>query len=391
LLESATEPADQMALKAALANYYARQLREGSYLTRKGKTVAVVCTDASRVASVPVVAKYLDCRFAAPIADRVAALAAGGVAGSSDETQPIKTTIDLMLDARAKAQAKIQNHPIQQVLDVREWVEENNSLWTAPLVTSYGSPCAVQVSALLGELSQAATSDTDRQALREAVGKRLASIYTGSVLNFREALGDVAHQQSDQAGVTASKLARGNCLGKVLDRLFPEQIGRYVAAHIAAAGDGSAPSVVIGGRVELLVKARADHKLKDAKNGAWNGANPAKRQPERAAKAQHLVDARERISARLRTQAPAENHRQAAQDLADHVPFASREERDSVFATLDYAKNRKNNPECEPGTEFMHGWPLSKDASVALDQAILHERSTKSMPAAPADTQPSKD
>jgi hypothetical protein len=387
LLGSAATPADQRVLKELLRNFFNQSGNSHRHplYWNEGQAIALR-VDVSTMVHDPAIAKYLDRRFAAPIAARVAKLTDSSGAAPSDEVETEKTSLDAMLDVRAQMAVKIQSHPIQQVLDVRAWVKDDAALWTEPLETSYGSPCQAQVTELLTELRQAATSDADQQALRQAIGKGLGRFY------FCNELGDVAHQQSSQAGVTAKELAKDYQLGKVLDRLFPAQIAQYVDAHIAAAGDGSAPSEVMGGRVELLVKARADMKLVEAKVAAWNGASPA-RQTQRAAKAQHLVDARARMSAQLRSPAAAGNHQRAVQDLAGHVTFASDAERDSVFAALNYAKDGKVNPDCKPGTEFMHGWPLSKDAAVALDQAILYERSRKHMavaPPAPVDPTPSK-
>jgi hypothetical protein len=348
---------------------------------------------AARIANRAEMKPFLNSAFAAQIAAGVAAR----TGGSRKDVHPAKIPgpLGLLVEARIddqireiKRTALINKHPIQVALDIREIVPSDSDFWENPILTSYDTPCAEDVVALLGELSQAATTATDKSNLRDAIGTIcfLSGLnpWSGKEKEDIKALADVAHQQSSELKKAARKLASNKTLAQVIDNIYAQPIAAYVAAQVAAQGRGNVPTEVVGGRAEPLVQARAEAQMEAAKKEAFEQADRTTSPKQRAARAEILVDAREKMSAQLRGDSISPTRRERlTKALGTHVAFASPQERDQVLNALSYEEQGQRNPDCEPGEKFLHGWPLSKDGTVALDQAILYERDRRRIPLAP--------
>jgi hypothetical protein len=322
--------------------------------------------------------------------DRFAQLRRGGAGPSDEVLAVVPGPVVLLLEARVRAltaqkkaaverEETIQNHPIQQVLDIRDYVD-NGAAWTRPLESCSPIPCAAQVAELVRALSQAEMMGTDKIHLQRAVGRILSST-TGELEKFA----DVACQKSRTVGESAEAVANYRPMADFLDVLYARQMAQYVDAHIVAAGAGTAPRQVqgVGERVHLLVRARADNQLKALKKAACLQANTDCSASQRAQNAGLIVDARESLSAQLRCSALSPERRaQLTLELDGHVEFESAQECDQVRSALGYAQQGKRNPDSAPGEKFLDGWPLSNHAAVALDQVTGYERTRRHVPVA---------
>jgi hypothetical protein len=378
-----------------------------------GRENKEVASAANMLANLPGISPALERIFAPFITRRVAQLSRGGADSSDEVVAVLPGGVGLLVEAKARAyiereeatargkevqrklEVTIENHPIQKVLDVRSMVCDDAS-WKRPLVTSYGVPCERQVAELVRELSQAATSAKDQKDLKNVVAHLFNSrdFWRASVMTD---FVDVAHQQNRMVDQTAKLVIRHNPgMGGLLDSLYGAQIAQYVEAHAAAAGAGSAPSEVpgVGGRVQLLVQARADMEVKAMKEKAWQKVNTGTGIMRLSQNAEYLVDAREAMSAELRTKDISHERRAyLTEELDGHEVFKSTQERDQVLKALSIssldARGRKvlnalgtsrldaRSRDREPGEQFLNGWPLSDNAAKALDQVILYERTRK--------------
>jgi hypothetical protein len=425
LIAFGTTEADKLDLKKALAHCFESALNS-SYLCEwmeafsrlaccpspAGRENKQVAWAADMLANLPGISPALERIFAPSIARRVAQLSRDGVGSSDKVVAVLPGGVSLLVEAKARAYIKreeatardkevqrklevtIENHPIQKVLDVRSMVCDDAS-WKRPLVTSYGVPCERQVAELVRELSQAATSAKDQKDLKNVVAHLFNSRNPWGASVMTEFV-DVAHQQNRMVDQTAKLVIQNNPgMGGLLDSLYGAQIAQYVEAHAAAAGAGSVPSEVPGvvPRVQLLVKARADMKLKAMKEKAWQKLN-AGAHMRLSQNAEYLVDAREAMSAELRTKDISHERRAyLTEELDGHEVFKSTQERDQVLKALSIssldARSHKvlkalgtwpsdaRSRDREPGEQFLNGWPLSDNAAKALDQVILYERTRK--------------
>jgi hypothetical protein len=343
------------------------------------KVAAAVLTNLNRVHEV------LDRVLRVQILHRVQELRRGGARSSAQGVAVAQGRVGLLVEARAQVEfAKqqedkrreegIQNHPIQQVLDVGEFLRLDKN-WERALDTSYGVPCAPQVAELVGELLEAATLDSDKDNLKRAVGHILGSI------EGLEGFADVAHQQSQQVGQAAQALAKHPQMRKFLNQAYAAQIAQYVAAHTLAAGSGTAPKEVagVGGRARLLVTARADQQVEAARITLSNAAG-GKRQADRigARHAKLLVDARLTMSQELGDATILSERREhLTNELDGHEQLRSTQERDHVLLALNNLEDeraRRTEDMTATVRELREGWPLPQNGALALDQVIRRVR-----------------
>jgi hypothetical protein len=172
LLDAATTDVDKAVLKRCVQDVLCPSfVKDIAELAGRENNSA-----AKKVANHAEMKPFLNSAFAAQIAAGVAAR----TGGSSENVHPAKISgpLGLLVEARIddqireiKRTALINKHPIQVALDIREFVPSDSYFWEEPILTSYDTPCAEDVVALLGELSQAATTATDKFDLRQAIGK----------------------------------------------------------------------------------------------------------------------------------------------------------------------------------------------------------------------------
>jgi hypothetical protein len=320
-------------------------------------------------------APLLDRILAGPIAARVAEL--HGDSPSGAQPPAMGGSIQDLVEARAQKQfeqqkikARMRHHPLERIFGVMDALSSNSSILHKPILTSYGTPCAEQVTALLTALSQAATTEQDKADLKAAMAQCLSKDH-----RFIKRLADVAHHEIDPDISRYTDVA----FNKVVDRILAEPI----AACLAANRSGTAPTVGVGGPFEALVEARA-------KALAWSRVyqeegTGSKRGVRIAYQISRLVGKREKLSAELRSAATSEERRQhVSQVLGTHEYFTSVRERQQVLAVLENIKASALNPHRICGDVFLNGWPLSRDATCALDQLILEVRHEVHVPVVPA-------
>jgi hypothetical protein len=326
-----------------------------------------------------------DRMLAEPIAVQVITLSL-----ATDSTQAPASSQSMfyqLVDARAKVQLaqainekRLNDHPIQQILDIRATAGDDCAMLTRPVITSYHTPCLEQVVELLKILTSAATSEQDKQELARVVAANW-NLPTSKITSYSFA--DIAHQQSNDVKQQARHYASDSVLGPLLDRMFAPAIAAYVQA-------GSTPNspppthTSVGGRAEVLVKARADIKLSAKKSSAYADANRVLPRPARATNALRLVDTRVRLTQALNdVHLAKEKKEQCDKELGAHRSMSVLT-KDNVVKALRFEAQGMPNPDRVVGEEFNYGWPLSPDAMEALDQVIAYEEKRKHLALTPA-------